>query len=82
MEARVDAGLTKSIGISNFNENQIERIVANARIKPVNLQVELHVQFQQTSLRECCEKHGITICAYAPLGSPGRAAFYVMMGRY
>ena len=82
MEAQVDAGRTKSIGISNFNEEQINRIVANARIKPANLQVELHVQLQQKSLRDCCEKHGITICAYAPLGSPGRAAFYAKMGRY
>lgn len=81
MEAQVDAGLTRSIGISNFNEEQIGRIVANARIKPANLQVELHAQFQQKSLRECCEKHGITICAYAPLGSPGRAVFYAKMGR-
>ena len=80
MEAQVDAGLTKSIGISNFNEDQIERIVANARIKPANLQIELHAQFQQKSLRECCEKHGISICAYAPLGSPGRNDFYIKNG--
>lgn len=81
MENQVDAGLTKSIGISNFNEEQINRIVTNARIKPTNLQVELHVQFQQKTLRECCAKHGITICAYAPLGSPGRNEFYAKTGR-
>ena len=80
MEAQVDAGLTKSIGISNFNVEQIERIVANARVKPANLQVELHVQFQQKSLRECCEKHGITICAYGPLGSPGRNDYFIKLG--
>ena len=80
MEAQVDAGLTRSIGISNFNEEQIERIVANSHTKPVNLQVELHAQFQQKSLRDCCEKHEITICAYAPLGSPGRNNYYIKNG--
>lgn len=80
MENQVDAGLVKSIGISNFNEEQIERIVQHARIKPANLQVELHVQFQQKSLRECCAKHGITVCAYAPLGSPGRHLFFSKAG--
>ncbi len=74
MEKQVDAGLVKSIGISNFNEEQIERIVKNARIKPANLQVELHVLFQQKPLRDFCSKHGITVCAYSPLGSPGRTA--------
>lgn len=80
MENQVDAGLTRSIGISNFSEDQINRIVKSARIKPSNLQVELHAQFQQKSLRDCCEQHGITICAYAPLGSPGRKELYARMG--
>jgi aldehyde reductase len=80
MENQVDSGLTRSIGVSNFNEDQLGRIINNARIKPANVQVELHTQFQQKSLRDFCEKHGITICAYAPLGSPGRNAFYTGLG--
>jgi diketogulonate reductase-like aldo/keto reductase len=39
MEKLVDQGLTKSIGVSNFNSEQLERILANARIKPVTNQV-------------------------------------------
>lgn len=72
MEDLVDAGLIKSIGISNFNSQQIEKIVQSCRIKPANLQVELHAYFQQKPLRAVCEKHGITVCAYGPLGSKGR----------
>jgi len=75
MEAQVEAGRTKAIGISNFNVKQIERIVKAAKILPANLQVEAHVQFQQKTLRATCKKHGITLCAYAPLGSPGREKF-------
>lgn len=39
MEKLVEKGLTKSIGLSNFNENQIMDIINNAKIKPSNLQV-------------------------------------------
>ena len=72
MELQVDQGRAKSIGISNFNSQQIERVVKASRIMPVNLQVEMHAYFQQKPLRAVCAKHGITVCAYAPLGSAGR----------
>lgn len=39
MEKLVDLGLAKSIGISNFNSQQIDRLLANCRIKPVHNQV-------------------------------------------
>ena len=39
MEKLVDQGLAKSIGVSNFSSEQLERVLANARIKPVTNQV-------------------------------------------
>ncbi|XP_066995258.1 aldo-keto reductase family 1 member A1 [Anabrus simplex] len=80
MEAQVDAGRTRSIGLSNFNSRQIARIVEAARIRPANLQVELHVYFQQRELVAFCRALGITVCAYAPIGSPGLASFVKMIG--
>ncbi|KAJ8986023.1 hypothetical protein NQ317_013907 [Molorchus minor] len=47
MEEQVDAGRTKTIGLSNFNIRQINRIRASARIQPSCLQVELHAHLQQ-----------------------------------
>ena len=47
MEDQVNAGRAKAIGLSNFNSQQIEKIVQSAQIKPDNLQVELHAFFQQ-----------------------------------
>ena len=45
LEACVDAGLTRSIGLSNFNSEQIAGICEGARIKPAVLQVEIHPYF-------------------------------------
>lgn len=39
MEALVDEGLTRSIGVCNFNTKQLGRLIAGARIKPVTNQV-------------------------------------------
>lgn len=80
MEAQVDKGRAKAIGLSNFNSEQIGRIVQAARIQPANLQVELHAYFQQKQLRQFCRKHDITVCAYSPLGSMGRIAFNAKIG--
>lgn len=39
LEACVKKGLSKSIGVSNFNKKQIERILEKATIPPVTNQV-------------------------------------------
>lgn len=72
MEKLVDDGLVKSIGISNFSKAQTERLLANARIKPVTNQVEGHLYLTQIKLSEYLRSKEITLTAYAPLGSPAR----------
>ena len=69
MKGLVDEGLVKSIGLSNFNEEQIERILRICKIKPVVNQVEIHPYCPQIELEEFCRKHHILLEAYAPLGS-------------
>lgn len=72
MEKAVDDGLAKSIGISNFNKRQIERLLASARIPPAVNQVECHPYLPQLKLSEFCQSKNIAITAYSPLGSPTR----------
>uniref|UniRef100_A0A8D8U9F4 Alcohol dehydrogenase [NADP(+)] n=1 Tax=Cacopsylla melanoneura TaxID=428564 RepID=A0A8D8U9F4_9HEMI len=76
MEKQVDAGRTKAIGLSNFNKTQISRVLKEARIPPANLQVELHVYFQQKELQAFCKEHNITMVAYSPLGSQGTGKLF------
>lgn len=71
LEKLVKEGLVKSIGLSNCNSQQIQRVYDAAEIKPSILQVECHAYLPQFELQDFCKKLNIAITAYAPLGSPG-----------
>lgn len=72
LEACVKKGLTKSIGISNFNSKQVQRVLDVATIPPVTNQVECHPYLNQKRLIDFCKSKNIVITAYSPLGSPDR----------
>jgi diketogulonate reductase-like aldo/keto reductase len=69
MEEAVQAGKIRSIGLSNFNSQQIQRVIDHATILPAVLQVEVHPYFQQPKLVNFCKEKGIVVTAYAPLGN-------------
>ncbi|CAF4945235.1 unnamed protein product [Rotaria sp. Silwood1] len=69
MENLVDLKLTRSIGISNFNESEIKEIVKIARIKPILHQIELHPYCNQHNMHQYCIKHNISIISYCPLSN-------------
>lgn len=71
MEDLVKSGKVRSIGVSNFNAVQLQRLLHGCEIAPSALQVELHVALQQLALRNMCEEYNVCVTAYSPLGSPG-----------
>ncbi|XP_064213528.1 aldo-keto reductase family 1 member B1-like [Tribolium castaneum] len=66
-------GLTRSLGVSNFNSKQIERLLKVASIVPVTNQVECHPYLNQAKLRKFCQGRGTILTSYCPLEKdPGR----------
>ena len=63
------AGRIKSIGVSNFNQDHLERIIGETGVTPVVNQIELHPRFQQRDKREFHARHNIRIESWSPLGS-------------
>jgi len=63
------AGRIKSIGVSNFNRDHLERIIGETGVVPVANQIELHPRFQQRALREFHAGHNIQTESWSPLGS-------------
>jgi alcohol dehydrogenase (NADP+) len=70
MEALVDAGKARSIGVSNFSATKLRAMRAHARIFPAVNQVELHPMLRQDALLAACAELGTHVTAYSPLGSP------------
>ncbi|MFT3837351.1 MAG: aldo/keto reductase [Myxococcaceae bacterium] len=69
MEEAVARGLTRSIGISNFNVAEIDALLAVAKIKPTVNQVEFGPFRYRRALLEKCTKEGIVLESYSPLNS-------------
>lgn len=71
MEAVLASGKVKAIGVSNFSELYLQRLSKTWKVTPAVNQVELHPYNPQHSLKAYCDKQGIILEAYSPLGSAG-----------
>jgi 2,5-diketo-D-gluconate reductase A len=61
-------GRVKAIGVSNFHQPHLEKIIGETGVVPAINQIELHPKFQQTELRSFHQKHGIQTECWSPLG--------------
>jgi diketogulonate reductase-like aldo/keto reductase len=68
LEALVDDGGCKAIGLSDVTLEKLREIVSAARIKPAIVQVESHPYLPEWALLDYCREHGIVVLAFAALG--------------
>ena len=73
MEKAYKQGKVKAIGLSNFNQGQIEKILGLCQVKPAVLQTDVHPYFQEQELKKSLSKEGMVIQAWYPLGHGDKA---------
>ncbi|AFL82065.1 aldo/keto reductase, diketogulonate reductase [Aequorivita sublithincola DSM 14238] len=73
MENAKNDGHAKHIGVSNFSEKKLKKLISEANIKPEMNQIELHPLLQQEDLLDYCNSENILVTAYSPLGSGDRS---------
>lgn len=69
MEALVDLGLTKNIGVCNYNSALLMDLMNYATIKPYALQIESHPYLTQEKLIKQAQSYGLQVTAFSPLGA-------------
>ena len=62
-----EKGLLKSLGVSNFTEEQLEKLIEKFGVVPVVNQVELHPWYPQTELKKYCREKQIEVTAWGPI---------------
>lgn len=72
LEDAVREGLVASIGVSNFGQAHLEKLLHTAVIPPAVNQVEIHPWLQRRELAAYCRAQGIVVEAYSPLAKATR----------
>jgi len=70
MEKLLEGGKVKAIGVSNFSVKNMKTLLEGAKVVPAVNQVESHPYLPQLSIDAFCQKKGIILTAYSPLGQP------------
>ena len=69
LEEAQQRGEVRSIGVSNFQIDDLENLLAHCEIRPVANQIRFHVGYTQDALVAYCHDHDILIEAYSPIGT-------------
>lgn len=69
MERTRELGLARSIGVSNLSAAQLAEVVAAGTISPAVNQVQFSALDYRRGLLDACERRGIVLEAYSPLGT-------------
>lgn len=67
LEEALTAGKLRAIGISNFEEQDIENLLEDCRMNPMVNQILAHIAATPFELIDYCKKKGIVVEAYSPV---------------
>lgn len=68
LEKAYKAGKIKAIGISNFHDQKLAKLLKEAEIKPQVIQAEAHPYFTEDAVRQTLKPYGTRLMAWYPLG--------------
>lgn len=71
MEEIYKSGKARAVGVSNFKEHHLDKLLAKYKVVPAVNQVELHPYLTQEPLRKYCAEKAIAIQAWSPIGGQG-----------
>jgi alcohol dehydrogenase (NADP+) len=75
MEKTLESGKTRAIGISNYSQAELERLLKETSVVPAVHQLELHPYLQQKAFVEFHKQKGIHITQYSPYVTPSDISF-------
>lgn len=69
LEEAYTNGKIKAIGVSNFEQNDLEHLMKTANIKPMLNQIKYHIGNRDEALVQYCQEHDMIVEAYSPIGT-------------
>jgi 2,5-diketo-D-gluconate reductase A len=80
MEAACSRSYTRAIGVSNFDPDELDQVLARAAVAPVVDQVHFNPSAYRKALLDACAERDIALEAYSPLGTGAQLGDPVVMG--
>jgi 2,5-diketo-D-gluconate reductase A len=69
MEAARERNYARAIGVSNFDVDELDRVMAGATVAPVVNQVQFNPSAYRRGLLDACAQRGVALEAYSPMGT-------------
>jgi 2,5-diketo-D-gluconate reductase A len=80
MEAARERGYARAIGVSNFDPDELDQVMAGATVAPVVDQIQFNPSVYRKGLLDACDERGVALEAYSPLGTGAQLRDRVVAG--
>jgi 2,5-diketo-D-gluconate reductase A len=80
MEAARARSYAGAIGVSNFDADELDQVIAGASVAPVVDQVQFNPSAYRKALLDACAERGVALEAYSPLGTGAQLGDSVVVG--